>query len=196
VAKGSLLPVAIYHWGRYLEKERLLEKRKRYVEQFTRAIEKSPEDACFHFLLANVLRDLGQTAEAILIYRKVIALSHDRVLSRQALERIAQIYFKNKKFSAAADAARELLAFDPENIYALNIFASLFLMSGRTDDAIEALHMVLAKTKNIEIEDPYQSQALPHLLLGEAYMHKNEKEKAELHLSYAKRVFPYLTGDN
>jgi len=196
IAKGPAIPVSIYHWGRDLQAEQMNEKRQRYLELYSRALEKDPNDAYFHFLLANVLRDLKRFEEAVTHYRRVVELSKDSYVVRQSLEKIAQARLSLKDYQGAAQAVKDLLGYDPENIAGHNVYATLLLFSKKADAAIQILTEVLNRKLQGPAENPYQAQALPNLLLGKAYEMKDQKEKAQECFKRARELYPYAGGDS
>lgn len=185
LAKGSTLPVSIYHWGKNLAAERMEWKRRRYVEQYTAALAADPNDPYFHFLLANNLAELKEYEPALQHYRLAFELGKSGEISKQALEKVSELLLKLKKLELAAEAADRLLKLDPENAVAKNVFATIFLVTGKIDLAIELL-----------TNSALQSQAMPNYLLGKAYALKGERNKSAHYLNEAKKIAPEMFGRN
>ena len=200
VVSGELIPVNIYHWGRRLEAERMNEKRERYVKLYSAALEKMPDDPHLHFLLANNLNELKKLPEALEHYRRAYELAGKREVGRQALEKKADILLRTRSFKEAVAAADELLRIEPDNIPARNIYAGIFLISGKIDLAIGILQDALAikvEPNNCwegKVENLYQSKAMPNFLLGKAFELKGEKEKAKACYDRAKDICPEIYG--
>lgn len=185
-ASGPRSTVAIYHWGKALAAARMAAKRAKYIELYSRGIEQDPADPYYHFLLAQVLDDSGRLAEALDHYCRVGELSTDRNIVRQSKEKIAQLRLRLKDGKGALQAARELLAYDPENIAARNVLGALLLLSRRADDVIELMTEVLQRKIAGPVESPYQALAMPNFLLSKAYEAKGDRAQAAACLARAK----------
>lgn len=195
VVEARSIPVAIYHWGKNLEEIRMAEKREKYVKLYSQALEASPDDPYLHFLLANNLNDLRSLLEALEHYDRAYELAPDKEIGRQALEKKADLLLRLKKLPESARAAQKLLEIDEQNIPARNVFASLYLIAGKIDTAIDILFEALQiKVDGGRIGNLYHSQAMPYFLLGKAYEIKGEKEKAEDYFDRAKEICPELFG--
>jgi glycosyltransferase involved in cell wall biosynthesis len=196
VVVGKEIPIHIYHWGRHLEKERMSLKRERYIDLYSQALKANPADAHLHFLLAKNLKESGRLNEAVLHYEKAFSSAPDKKIGREALEKMADILLRAKKLPEAAKVADRIIKLDPENIPARNIFASIFLVLGKVDMAIEVLTEVLNIKSAGEIENLYQSRVMPNFLLGQAYQLKGESEKAQACFARVREISPELVGAN
>ena len=196
VVAGREIPVSIYHWGGHLGEERMKAKRERYVKLYSRALQKNPEDAYLHFLLANKLNELKRPQEALEHYSRAHEIAPDNEIGRQALEKKASLLLRMKRLPEAAQAAQELLFTDPSNIPARNIHASIYLVSGKIDKAIEILSEALQIKIKGKVENVYQSRVMPNFLLGKAYELKGEKEKATACFAEARKYSPGISGAN
>jgi tetratricopeptide (TPR) repeat protein len=194
IVEGETIPVAIYHWGAYLGKEKMALKNKRYVEWYSAALEQSPDDAHIHFLLANKLTALGRKEEALEHYTRAADLAKGTAFGIESLEKRADILLQLKKLPEAAAAVEELTTIDPNNIPARNVAASIMLVIGKVDNAIAILQEALSLKVEGRIESIYQTQAMPNLLLGKAYDLKGEKEKAQDHYAVVRKIAPELLG--
>ncbi|MEA3493212.1 MAG: glycosyltransferase [Candidatus Margulisiibacteriota bacterium] len=193
---GEDIPVAIYHWGKNLEESKMDEKRKWYVEHYSKALEKTPNDPYLHFLLANNLNELKRDEAALVHYTKTHELSTDKEIVRQALEKKADLLLRMKKLSEAAKAAEAVIKLDPKNIPARNVFASIYLVAGKIDTSIEILTEILNMKLDGKVENIYQNKAMPNFLLGKAYELKGEKEKAKSCYAKVRKISPELMGAN
>lgn len=189
VVKGDLLPTPVYHWGQNLADDQMKAKRERYVELYSKALAKNENDPHIHFLLGNNLKKLGKAAEALAHYNKTYELTPKGEIGKQALEQIAQALLRAKKLPEAAKAAQTLLELDPRNIPARNVFASIYLVSGKIDEAISTLEGSLSiKLEGQGVENMYQSKAMPNFLLSKAYGIKGDKAKANACLAEYRRL--------
>ncbi len=193
---GKEIPVCIYHWGKNLEEERMDEKRKRYVKLYSQGLKKNPKDAYLHFLLAHNLKELKRNEEALEHYSQACKLSSDKAIILESLEKIGDLFLKMKKLSEAAKVAEELLKIDPQNIPARNIFASIYLVLGKIDTSIEILTEILKMKIESQVENLYQTQAMPNFLLGKAYELKGEEDKAKACFERAREISPEIMGVN
>lgn len=196
VIAGKEIPISIYHWGKNLEEERMRQKRERYIGLYSQALERNPNDPYLHFLLANNLAELKRNEEALEHYHLAFELAPDTEVGREALEKKADLLLRMKKISEAAKSAEELLKIDQNNIPARNVFASIYLVLGKIDTAIEILTETLKIKLEGQVENLYQSQAIPNFLLGKAYQLKGEKEKARACFERAHEISPELIGVN
>jgi tetratricopeptide (TPR) repeat protein len=188
VVCGEDLPLAIYHWGKYLEDERMKAKRERYVAQYSQALEKLPNDAYLHNLLANILNDLGRLDEALVHYDQAYTLAPDKEIGRQALEKKADLLLRQRKLREAAETAQHLLVISPDNLAARNVFASIYLVTGQVDKSIALLKETLAMKLAGQVENLYNSQAMPNFLLSKAYELKGDREAAAACLQEYRRI--------
>lgn len=193
---GEDVPVAIYHWGKNLEEARMDEKRKWYVDHYSKALEQTPNDPYLHFLLANNLNELKRDEAALVHYTKTHELSTDREIVRQALEKKADLLLRMKRLSEAANVAETVIKLDPKNIPARNVFASIYLVAGKVDTSIEILTEILNMKLDRKVENVYQNKAMPNFLLGKAYELKGEKEKAQSCYAKVRKISPELMGAN
>ncbi|MDD5382130.1 MAG: glycosyltransferase [Candidatus Margulisbacteria bacterium] len=192
LVSGQAIPVAIYHWGKHLAENRMNEKRERYVRLYSAWLEKNPDDPFVHFLLANVYEELGRLEDALSYHDRAYQLAPTKVIGRQALEKKANLLLRAKRLPEAAKAAEALLQIDPQNIPARNVFASIYLVMGKIDNAIEILTAVIGTRIQGEVENIYQTKAWPHFLLSKAYELKGDAEKARENFEQ----FQSITGVN
>lgn len=189
VASGNLLDIPIYHWGQNLGEDQMKTKWSRYVGLYAKALAGNEADPHLHFLLATNLKKLGRTTEAFNHYNRAYELAAKDEIGRKALEQIAQALLRAKKLPEAARAAQTLLELEPKNIPARNVFASIYLVSGKLDEAIKTLEEALTiKLEEHGVENQYQSKAMPNFLLSKAYGLKGDREKAEACLKEYRRL--------
>lgn len=194
VVVGKEIPVNIYHWGMKLDAIKMDEKRRRYVELYSRALETRPDDPYLHFLLANKLNDLHRLPEALEHYARAYELAQATEIGRQALEKKADVLLRMKDLQAAWAAAEELLKIDPDNIPARSVCASILMVLGKIDLAIGLLKEALQIKSEDKITNLYQTVAFPNFLLGKAYKLKGEEEEARLCFERVRAISPELLG--
>ena len=107
------------------------QKRMRYIEQYSQALNKSPQDANLHFLLANNFNELRKLDQALVHYSQAFEFAKNDDLRIQALEKKANILLRLKKLDQAAEAAGQVLKIDSRNVAARNIFATFYLVQGK-----------------------------------------------------------------
>ncbi|MBN2058440.1 MAG: glycosyltransferase [Candidatus Saganbacteria bacterium] len=188
VAKGELLPVSVYHWGRNLAGEAMNEKRRRYIELYSRALEQNGNDPYLHYMLATNLNELKRLDEALAHFDRTLGLVPDKAIGRQALEKKADILLRQKKLPEAAQAAQLLLNLDKDNVPARNVLAAIYLYAGKIDLAIEVLEEALRLKVEGRVENKYVNKAMPNFLLSKAYALKGDQAKAADHLAEYKRI--------
>lgn len=188
VVAGEIIPVAIYHWGKDLSEVRMKEKRAKYVELYSKAINENPRDPYLQYLLGNRLEELVGVAEALPCYIRASELGKRTAIGIKALAKKAEILLKLKKLPEALQVAQELIVVDPQNISARNVLASICLVTGQLDQAIqlstEALNL---KLKDLDV-NLFTTKAMPNFLLGRAYELKGEKELAQTHYRLYKEI--------
>lgn len=188
VASGNVIPVSIYHWGKNLAEERMKAKRERYVKLYSEALAQSPNDPYIHFLLGNNLNELGRLAESAGHYSRAYELAPKKDIGKQALEKLAQTQLRSKQLAEAAGSAQTLIELDPKSVVARNVFASIYLVSGKVDEAIKVLTEALNIKTDGLVENQYQSKAMPNFLLSKAYQLKGDKAKADACLAEYRRI--------
>jgi len=194
VLEGQLIPVCLYHWGQNLEEERMRKKREWYVEQYRRALADNPKDSYYHYLLANKLNELERFEEALNHYQWAVEFASERKIKKEALEKLADLYLRRKRLEEAAEAAQALLNLDSKNIPARNVFASIFLVTGKVDLAMALLVEALQIKVGEGVENLYQMRAMPNFLLGKAYELKGQLAEARACFGRAKEICPEMFG--
>jgi len=186
VLSSTEIPVCIYHWGTNLDEQKMREKRERYVKLYSQALEKAPDDAYLHCLLANKLNELKRFDEALAHYQRSVEVVQDKNVKRQALEKMAELLLRMKKLPEAAQAAQELLSVESNSIPAYSVIASILMVTGKIDEAIKILTQALEIKVQGRVENVYQTRVMPNFLLGKAYEIKGEKEKAKVYFERSK----------
>jgi tetratricopeptide (TPR) repeat protein len=157
------------------------EKRAKYVELYTKAINENPRDPFFYFLLGNRIEELSGLAEALPHYVKAHELGSQTTIGIRALAKQAEILFKLKRLPEALKTAQQLIALDSQNISARNVLASICLVTGQLDEAIKLSTEALTIKASENNVDLVTTKALPNFLLGRAYELKGEKTQAAKH---------------
>ncbi|MGB9613104.1 MAG: tetratricopeptide repeat protein, partial [Candidatus Margulisiibacteriota bacterium] len=115
-------------------------------------------------------------------------------VGKEALEKLANLFLRLKQLEKAAETAQALLNLDPQNIPARNIFASIFLVTGKIDLAIALLVEALQIKVNEGVENLYQMRAMPNFLLGKAYELKGQMAEARSCFARAREICPEMFG--
>ena len=106
-----------------------------YFEQTERyyAVSPSSETALF---LAKSFQDRGDTDKALKYLREALAVETDPAAKEPLYVQISLIEISNRNFSAAAAAARELRAINPENGYSYFILGQCYASTTCPEDGI------------------------------------------------------------
>ncbi|MDI6732166.1 MAG: glycosyltransferase [Candidatus Margulisbacteria bacterium] len=193
IVEGKEIAFTIYHWGKHLADSRMKEKSENYIRLYAKALELTPNDPYLHFLIGQNLGSLKRNDEAVDHYSRAFELSGGKGVGLQAMEKRADLFLRCKKFAEAAKDAEKLLSLDGKSIIARNIIASLYLIFGKTDEAIAVLKEAL-QIKITGMDNLYSAEAMPNFLLGKAYKIKGENENAELCFARAREIAPGLFG--
>ena len=187
ISRGESLPIVIYHWGRFLNDEKMTAKKERYFRMYREYLNQKPDDPYVNFLLGNLLRETGDPDGALRAYEKTIAnCGNDHNVKVNALTRKAEFELKNGKYKESFASASQIIALEPENAAAKNIVATLLVAVGKTDMAIQVLEEHL-KSK-FQSVDPVREQVIPRVILADAYGKIGNSEKAEWYKEKAKEL--------
>jgi len=196
IVSGEKVSIPIYHWGLDLAKEKMEQKRTRYLALYSAALAQQPDDPYLHLLLANNYSELKKYDQAIKHYGQAYELAPQSEIGIKGLEKKASLHFRLKDFSKAAQASDTLLKIDPENTQALLIAASFYLFAGKIDESIETSQKILARKINDKVANLYQTRGMPKMLLGKAYKIKGEPDKANVCFAQAREICPEIFGGN
>ena len=177
--------------GRYREEEELLRQQWAYHKNSRRLGEK----------LAEFYIQMDRSAEAIPIYKKLIALDPK---NPRYWKRLGTLYLWNEKQKEAMLAYEQAVRYDSTDTKALRRLAQLYEWNSRERDAFELQKRLLRLNpndlklwkkhgiqarwlgnnreaivafKNIIMRDPENTEA--YFLLGETYLWENQEDKAE-----------------
>ncbi|QYO64640.1 tetratricopeptide repeat protein [Leptolyngbya sp. 7M] len=113
------------------------------------------------------LNKLGRHDEEILAYKRAIGLKPDHA---NALEKLGQAYFRQKRWAEAANAFEGLRTYRPD-AKTYNALGECYLELDRPEDALLAFNNALGY-------DPNLDQA--RFNLGRAYLRSGNKEMAQV----------------
>ncbi len=179
-ADGLIEGVSIYHWGNHRNETDMKKKRERYIQLFKKAASEHSTDVNYHFLLAAHLKNSGLLKEAIAEYDEALKFSPRQDLHVRILTLKAESLYKIKNGKGAYLTACEALKLDENNPAALNIMGAILLNLSKTDNAIDAFEMARnVKLETKEFDYSRQKDYTANLLLGDAYLKKEEKDKAK-----------------
>lgn len=190
--------IPIFHWGGSIaiSSEKFKQKKDRNISLFRENIKKSPDDAYFHYLLANNLREVGEMKEAADEYLKAADLLKSGALASNSMAKRAAVLFSLNDNDGAYSAAKSSAQMDPRNAEAYNLIGSIYLAVNNLDKAIEVLSYSsgLPVPQVIEVSiDLNQYTYLPNYLLGNAYLLKGDKVNA---LHALERAYSFNANDD
>ncbi len=168
--KAFLPSVKIYHWGRNLGKETMQGKKERNFRILEEVLQKNPQDAHYHFLLANNYSDVGEKEKAAEEYGKVIELDSGVLAAASRVKR-ARILVDAGRYDEAYDLLKTAAAVQPWNAEVFNLIAVIYLSIGSTEKAIQVLEhaLKLSPPENYVMGvDKTQYDSLPKYLLSKA----------------------------
>lgn len=120
-------------------------KAKKYKEaaiELRNAIKKNPEDSEAYLILARVQRQLGQVAESVETYQKVIGLNAS--LYEPHLE-LGSLAFSMKNAPLAMAEAKEAGKLKPDKVEPRLLLAQIYGATGKLDLALEQCRALLGK---------------------------------------------------
>ena len=125
------------------------------------------DSADTQYSLGLTLGKLNRTDEEVLAYRRAITIKPDHA---NALERLGAAYFKQKRYSEAAQAYEQLKTYKPD-AKTYNALGESFLELNKADDALQAFNSALGF-------DPEFEKARYNL--GRAYLKLDNPEMARV----------------
>ena len=178
--KAFLPSVKIYHWGRNLSKETMQGKKERNFRILEEVLQKNPQDAHYHFLLANNYADVGEKGKAAEEYGKVIELDSGALAAASRVKR-ARILVDDGHYDEAYELLKTAAAVQPWNAEVFNLIAIVYLSIGNTEKAVQVLEhsRQLTPPQNYPMGiDLTQFGYFPNYLLGNASLLSGDKKKA------------------
>ncbi|KAF0134343.1 MAG: glycosyl transferase family 2 [Candidatus Saganbacteria bacterium] len=187
-AKATDIP--IYHWGGFLETEKLKQKKLRNIGLINKMIESGKGDVTYYFLLGLNYKDLKMYDESFKAYDEAIKIDIDGRFALAAREEKAWMYYSSKKAKEAYAEALEALKIDKQSITALNVVGGILLALDKYNDAVETLiSAVNAPIKDdAVIVSPRQRDYVSRMLLGQTYMKMGKYKEA---LESAKKALQF-----
>lgn len=137
------------------------------AEAYRQAL-KLKDDADTQFALGLTFSRLNRTDEEILAYRRAVALKPDHA---NALERLGQAYFKQKRYEDAVRAFEQLKIYKPDAGSFNSLGESLF-ETGRVQESLEAFNSAVGYDPNLE---------RARYNLGRAYIKLGNPDMARVH---------------
>ncbi|MFA6170607.1 MAG: glycosyltransferase [Candidatus Margulisiibacteriota bacterium] len=184
---GEILPIVIYHWGRFLTAQRMAEKKARYYRMYENHLRDQANDPYVNFLLADLLKEDKRLPEAYDTYAKAVEFAgYDGRLKKDALIKMAEIGLKIGKFKESFALAKEVLALDPEAIAPKSVIATLLIGVEQLDPAIALMEEALQKSE--ETVDPIRDKIIPRVVLADAYAKKGDQVKTAKYQAEAKAL--------
>lgn len=144
---------------------------------YEKALGLDPENVDALSGLALVLADVGDTAKAAEILKKVAEKSPNL----RTLTALAQAYEQMRDFGMASETLRKALELQPENLDIKKDFANSLVMADKIDEALTTYEELVK-------EDP--KDGLSYLRLSQIYRQKGQFEKAWEASNSAKRIDP------
>lgn len=137
-------------------------------ETYKLIIKLKPEDAEAHFYLATLYDELKDRKGAIGELKTALQLNPDY---SDALNYLGYLYVEEEKnFDQAEAMIKQALEFEPDNAAYIDSLGWLYFKKGRINEAISELERAASL-----LDDP-----VIYSHLGDAYMKKQDKEKARL----------------
>ncbi|MBU0630688.1 MAG: glycosyltransferase [Candidatus Margulisbacteria bacterium] len=187
IVSGEPLPIVVYHWGLYLNEQKMAEKKARYYQMYSNYLRDHADDPYVNYLLGNLLRGDGRNEEAYQAYLKAAeTVGPDIELKKNIIGKIAEVDLKAGRFKEAYNWARELLAIDQRSVAAKNIMATLLIGVKQIEPAIALLEEVISEIK--DSIDPIRELVIPRIIIADAYSRKGDQEKAEHYRAEAKEL--------
>ncbi|MFL6467176.1 MAG: tetratricopeptide repeat protein, partial [Pyrinomonadaceae bacterium] len=145
-----------------------LSQYKEAADAYRQAIKLDDGNADTQFAYGLSLNKLNRSDEEILAYKRAIAVKPDHA---NAIEKLGQAYFKQKRWADAAAAFDQLKIYKPD-AKTYSALGESYLELGKFDESIAALN-------NAVNYDPELEQARYNL--GKAYVKAGNREMAQLH---------------
>jgi tetratricopeptide (TPR) repeat protein len=143
------------------------------AEAYRNAIRLDENNADTQYAYGLTLNKLARIDEEILAYRRAITIKPDHA---NALEKLGQAYFKQKRWAAAAEVFEQLKAYRPDS-KTYSALGECYFELDRADDALSAFNNAVGY-------DPNFDQA--RFNLGRAYLKLGSREMAMVHYEILK----------
>ena len=145
---------------------------RKSAEAYRQAL-KLKDDADTQFALGLTLSRLNRTDEEILAYKRTVALKPDH---QNALEKLGQAYFRQKRWASAAETYEQLKIYKPD-AKTFSALGESYLELGKFEEGASALN-------NAVNYDPELEQARYNL--GRAYLKLGNRDMATVHYEMLK----------
>ena len=139
---------------------------KEAAEAYRQAL-KLEDNAETQFALGLTLSRLSRTDEEVLAYKRAVALKPDHA---NALERLGQSYFKQKRYEDAARAFEQLKIYKPD-ANSFNALGESYFESGKVQESVDAFNNAVGYDPNLD---------RARYNLGRAYLKQGNPDMARL----------------
>ena len=145
-----------------------LQQYKEAADAYRQAIKLDDDNADTQYAYGLSLNKLNRGEEEILAYKRAIAMKPDFA---NAIEKLAQAYFKQKRWADAASTYEQLKTYKPD-ARTFGALGESYFESGKFDESVSALN-------NAVNYDPELEQARYNL--GRAYLKMGNRDMAMVH---------------
>jgi len=145
-----------------------LNQYKEAADAYRTAIKLDHDNADTQYAYGMSLGKLGRTDEEILAYKRTVAINPSHA---NALEKLGQGYFKQKRWADAAAAFDQLKIYKPD-AKTYNYLGECYIELGKLDDGISALNNAVGYDPDLE---PARYN------LGKAYIKQGNRDLALVH---------------
>ena len=152
-----------------------LQQYKDAADAYKQAIKLDDDNAEIQFAYGLTLGKLNRGDEEILAYKRAIGLKPD---FQNALEKLGQSYFKQKRWSSASEAYEQLKIYKPD-AKTFSALGESYLEQGKYEESVSALNNAVSYDSDFE-------QARYNL--GRAYLKLGNRDMAQVHYEILKNA--------
>jgi tetratricopeptide (TPR) repeat protein len=152
-----------------------LQQYKDAADAYKQAIKLDDDNAEIQFAYGLTLNKLNRGDEEILAYKRALALKPE---FQNALEKLGQAYFKQKRWSAASETYEQLKIYKPD-AKTFSVLGESYLEQGKYEESVAALNNAVNYDSDLE-------QARYNL--GRAYLKMGNRDMAQVHYEILKNA--------